>query len=211
MFQNGASVFRIATARRDGLFAAQKRSYYMNARFARMSAWGLVAVLFVAAWLLYRHQMAGVYDFRNPATSGSLTVGKPLGDVPLVRLDGARTSLSAYEGHPLWVNFFATWCVPCKAELPEIERRYSRYRGEGLVVLGVDQQESALAVTTFDKHFALTYPVTIDRGDAALSFDIHTIPLSLFVDAGGEVRIIHIGQMQPQMMDDALAAIIPGR
>jgi thiol-disulfide isomerase/thioredoxin len=211
MFQKGPRTSVSLRAGGTAHLPSRNALYYMNARSTRLFAWGLVAVLFVAAGLLYRHQVAGVYDFRNPVTSGSLTVGKPLADMPLVRLDGSRTSLRAFEGRPLWVNFFATWCVPCKAELPEIERRFVRYRSGGLEVLGVDQQESAIAVTSFDKHFGVTYPVTIDPGNAALSFDIHTIPLSLFVDAGGIVRIIHIGQMQPEMMDDALGAILPGR
>ena len=153
--------------------------------------------------------MQGVTDFTAPAASGHLEVGQPLPDVPLRRLNGSTTSLRAYVGHPLWVNFFATWCGPCKAELPEIERRYAVDQRAGLVVLGVDQQEQPLDVTTFTKHFGVTYPVTIDPGGAALLFDLHTIPLSVFVGADGVVREIRIGQMQPGAMDEALKTILP--
>ena len=167
-------------------------------------------LLFGLAFAIYRQGMQGVYDFRTPASSGALAVGKPLPDAPLRRLNGSATSLRAFAGHPLWVNFFATWCVPCKAELPQIEHRYALDRRYGLVVLGVDQQERVPDVDAFTKAFGVTYPVTIDPGEGAVLFDLHTIPLSVFVGADGVVRSIRIGQMQPDEMDAALEQILPG-
>lgn len=172
-------------------------------------AWIAIVLLFVLAWLLYRHGMARVSDVIAPQSSGSVAVDKSLPDAPLWRPDGGRTTLRAYVGHPLWINFFATWCVPCKAEIPEIERRYDADQGAGLIVFGIDQQESAAAVTAFAKHFGITYPVAIDTGNAASIFDLRTIPLSVFVDASGTIRSIRIGQMQPDAMDAALRTILP--
>jgi thiol-disulfide isomerase/thioredoxin len=119
--------------------------------------------------------------------------------------------LRSYAGHPLWVNFFATWCVPCKAELPEIERRYKTYNGVGLVVLGIDQQESSYAVSAFAKSYGVTYPLAIDQGAAASLFSVHLLPLSMFVDVTGTIRLIRIGQMQPDAMDAALETILGPR
>jgi thiol-disulfide isomerase/thioredoxin len=171
-------------------------------------SWIAVALAIALAVLLFERGMKQVGAVNAPVTSGGAVVGKPLPDVQLRYADGTATSLHAFVGHPLWVNVFATWCVPCKAELPDIERDYEKYKTSGLVVLGIDQEESSDAVTPFVKRFALTYPVTIDTGPAAQLFNIHVIPMSIFIDGSGTVRSIHIGQMQPDAMDVAIRAIL---
>lgn len=176
-----------------------------------VAGWITVAILFILAWFVYARGMRDVAGVATPFASGAVAVGKPLPDAPLTRLDGSKVSLSTFVGHPLWLNFFATWCKPCKAELPEIERRYSADKAAGLVVLGIDQQEPAAAVSAFTGHFGVTYPVAIDAGAAAVLFDLRTIPLSVFVDASGTVRAIRLGQMEPGAMDEALREILPGR
>jgi len=175
----------------------------------RAGIWACVILLVVLAAALFVRGMGRVADVRTPQTSGSVAVGDPLPDVRLQTLAGSPITLREFAGHPVWVNFFATWCQPCKAELPEIERRYRDLHGTGLVVFGVDQQESAVAVRSFSAHVGLTYPIAIDEGEAADVFALHTIPLSVFVDSTGVVRSIHIGQMQPGEMDDALKTILP--
>ena len=175
----------------------------------RAGIWTCIILLILLAAALFVSGMGRVTDVRTPASSGSVKVGGRLPDIALRTLTGKPVGLRAYEGHPVWINFFATWCVPCKAELPEIERRYKARAASGLVVFGVDQQESTIAVESFTKHFGVTYPIAIDPGGAALAFNLHTIPLSVFVDANGVVRFIRIGQMQPAEMDDALKSILP--
>lgn len=178
----------------------------------RASIWAFLILLAgaVVTVAVFRHGMATVVDVRTPQSSGKVMVGGALPELALSSLTGKPVSLTAYAGHPVWVNFFATWCVPCKAELPEIEQRYKRLSAGGLVVYGVDQQEPAFAVKSFTAHFGVTYPIAIDPGDAAIAFDIHTIPLSVFVDSSGIVRYIRIGQMQPAEMDEALRSILRG-
>jgi peroxiredoxin len=171
-------------------------------------SWIAVALVIVLAVLLFEHGMNQVVAVNAPATSGAAVVGQPLPDVQLRYADGRATALRSFVGHPLWINFFATWCVPCKAELPEIERRYKKFETSGLVVLGIDQEESSDAVTPFVKRYALQYPITIDTGPAADLFKIHVIPMSIFVDGSGTVRSIRVGQMQPDAMDEAIFSIL---
>lgn len=179
---------------------------------ARAAIWAGIFLFVgaIAAVLIFKHGMATVADVRSPQTSGKVMVGGALPALALQTLTGSTVSLRAYVGHPVWVNFFATWCEPCKAELPQIERRYKTDKSAGLVVFGVDQQEQAIAVKSFTAHYGVTYPIAIDPGVAALAFNIHTIPLSVFVDSTGIVRYISIGQMQPAEMDRALRTILPG-
>jgi len=178
----------------------------------RASIWAGVILLIgaFAAVLIFKHGMTTVADVRSPQSSGKVMVGGALPDLALRTLTGSTVSLRAYTGHPVWVNFFATWCEPCKAELPQIEQRYKSQKPGSFVVFGVDQQEPAVAVKSFTAHYGVTYPIAIDPGAAALAFNIHTIPLSVFVDSGGIVRYISIGQMQPAEMDQALRTILPG-
>jgi len=178
----------------------------------RGALWACVILLIgtAATVVIFKHGMVSVADVRQPQSSGKVMVGGALPDLALRSLTGSTVSLRAYTGHPVWVNFFATWCEPCKAELPQIEQRYKSRKAQGLVVFGVDQQEPAVAVKSFTAHYGVTYPIAIDPGAAALAFNIHTIPLSVFVDSTGLVRFISIGQMQPAEMDQALETILPG-
>lgn len=176
----------------------------------RAGIWACLILLILLAAALFVRGMGRVSDVRTPSSSGSLHLDGSLPDIALRTLTGKPVSLLAYAGHPVWINFFATWCQPCKAELPEIERRYLADKSKGLVVFGVDQQESAVAVRSFTSHFGVTYPVAIDPGQAAVAFDLHTIPLSVFVDARGVIRYIRVGQMQPADMDAALRTILQG-
>lgn len=165
--------------------------------------WIVVVILFVIAILLFRTNV------QRALQSGPGGVGKAARDVTLQRLDKKTTKLSAYFGRPLWVNFFATWCVPCKAELPEIEKRYLREKDRGLVVLGVDEQEEPALVAPFVKKMQMTYPVTIDNtGNATDIYHVSAIPTSVFIGADGRIKAVHIGEMDAGMMDGDLKKIL---
>jgi len=164
--------------------------------------WIAVIALFVIAVFIFRSNL-------QRAALRSAPIGARAHDVRLTGLDAKPTSLSAYLGHPLWVNFFATWCGPCKAELPEIEARYASYRDRGLVVLGVDEQEDASLVKPFVRRMKLTFPVAIDAsGAATLTYHVGAIPTSVFIGADGNVKAVHVGEMSPQNMDEDLKKIL---
>ncbi|MBC5823638.1 MAG: redoxin family protein [Candidatus Eremiobacteraeota bacterium] len=171
-------------------------------------SWALAFVLFAIAVLVWRHAVRPPALGVGALQAGRARVGMPSPDFALSRLDGRRTALSAFKGHPLFVSFFATWCPPCKAELPDIERHYQAEKAKGLVVLGVDQQESPAAVVQFARLHGLTFPLAIDAGQGALTYDLNAIPTSVFIDARGIVRAIHVGQISTGEMDAALRQIL---
>jgi peroxiredoxin len=176
-------------------------------RTGSLLAWITLALLAALAAALALHALR-FQEHSGASRAGEARLGAPLPDVPLERLDGTPARLAAYRGHPLFINFFATWCPPCKAELPDIERRYAANRGHGLIVLGIDQQESRAAVLAFAKPKGITYPLLIDRGQAAIVYDLAALPTSLFVDAHGVVRAIHVGRLSARQMDEDLAKIL---
>jgi peroxiredoxin len=175
-----------------------------------VAGWFVAIILFAIAGVIFVTSLQrGVsVPLTGDRSTGSAHVGSAAPEVDLVALDGKHLSLSKFRGKPLWVNFFATWCPPCKDELPEIERRYQREHPRGLVVLGVDQQEKPAQVKPFIGRFGLQYPVVIDRGQGAITYDLIALPTSVFIDRAGVVRFIQIGEMSPPLMDAALKKIL---
>ncbi len=145
---------------------------------------------------------------KSPATD----VGRAAPDFLLKTPDGATLRLSDLQGKPVLVNFWASWCTPCRQEMPEIVRAYDAHKASGLVVVAVDLQENAGAVRTFAQEFGMTFPIVIDRnggvGDAwRIGGPVEGIPSSYFLDASGVVQARTYGPMTAATLRDNLATI----
>lgn len=102
--------------------------------------------------------------------------------------DGSEISLARYRGKPLVVNFFASWCLPCKDEAPVLERTWREHRDEGLVVLGIDAQDFRADARRFVKRFGLTYPVAYDgKGSTLGRWGLTGFPETYFVGRDGTI------------------------
>ncbi|HEU5323256.1 MAG TPA: TlpA disulfide reductase family protein, partial [Methylomirabilota bacterium] len=107
---------------------------------------------------------------KNPTgRSPSTDVGRAAPDFLLQTLDGGELRLSDLQGKPVLVNFWASWCAPCREEMPEIVRAYEAGKAEGLVVVAVDLQENDGEVRDFARDFGMTFPVVIDRSGQVAS------------------------------------------
>jgi cytochrome c biogenesis protein CcmG/thiol:disulfide interchange protein DsbE len=179
----------------------------MDADLRARIGWVAVAVLFVAAAVLFYFDYQR-YSSAPGATYGRATIGAIAPDVSFETLEGHKVALTSFSGHPLVVNFFATWCVPCKAELALIESRYIRLAPRGLAVFGADQQESVDQVRAFVRAHGVTYPVAIDQGPALQAYGGNAIPTSLFIDRKGVLRAVHVGEMSAEILDEDLAKIL---
>ncbi len=133
-------------------------------------------------------------------------VGKQAPDFSFTGLDGNRQTLHQFAGRPVFVNFFATWCPPCKLEIPNIVKNYPAYKGR-VVFLGLDQEESPDLVKPFLKQFSITYRVGIDEGQVGDAFGVAAIPQSVFIDRHGIVRAIYRGYMTPQVFSHNMSLI----
>jgi peroxiredoxin len=130
------------------------------------------------------------------AADAPLGVGKPAPAIDLETLSGKKISLSQFKGKPVFVNFFASWCQPCKLELPFIVKQYPALKSQ-MVFLGIDELESPSRVAPFAKQMGIAYPILIDPGSVGSDYQIDTLPKSIFIDRHGVVRAIWRGFMTP--------------
>lgn len=130
-------------------------------------------------------------------------VGAVAPDFTLQTLDRRTLSLSGLRGQVVLINFWATWCGPCKLEMPAIQERYN---DGGFEVLAVNFDEPAELIEPFVAELGLTFPILLDPGGMVQElYRIRGYPTSFFVDADGLIRFMHIGEMTPEIIDDYLA------
>ena len=109
-------------------------------------------------------------------------------DFELPDLKGGSLKLNSFEGKVVFLNFFATWCGPCKAEMPSMQKLYEKLKPEGFEILAVDLQESPAVVEAFVKRYGLTFPVVLDRsGQIGAYYGARSIPTSYIIDRSGNV------------------------
>lgn len=149
----------------------------------------------------------GLTCLAGPAAADSnVRVGNAAPDFRIDRVDGQKISLRDFRGRPVFLNFFATWCPPCKLELPSIIAQYQTY-GHHVVFLGVDEQESPEAVLAFAKDMGMRYDLGIDQGNVAAAYLVQAIPTSVFIDKTGIVRAVNRGYLTPSQLQQDLTLI----
>jgi cytochrome c biogenesis protein CcmG/thiol:disulfide interchange protein DsbE len=142
------------------------------------------------------------YGFRvNPRDIPSPLVGRPAASFTLASFGGGPVALDALRGKVVVVNFWASWCYPaCYQEAPVLERGWQTYRDRGLVVLGVDIQDTEEAGRKFIQQFGLTFPNVRDvDGKVSVEYGIYGVPETFFVDRQGRIRAKHVGAVTEEV------------
>ena len=153
---------------------------------AQWNLWIVVVLVTGIAWT------AASRVTTDQATRTSGRRGTP--DFALATLDGGTFRLSAQVGQPVVVNFWATWCLPCRAELPAFEEVYRNHRDKELVVVAVNVAESPEVVSPFVHEAGLTLPIALDAsGEATELFRIQGMPTTFFVGRDGKIKDMVIG------------------
>jgi peroxiredoxin len=132
-------------------------------------------------------------------------VGALAPEFSLQGLDGEAVRLSQFRGRVVLLNFWATWCGPCRLEMPAIQ---DRYNDGGFEVLAINFDETAAQIVPFVAELGLTFPVLLDPGGRVQElYRIRGYPTSFLVDANGIIRFFHIGEMTPEILDHYLAQL----
>ncbi|GIV85594.1 MAG: hypothetical protein KatS3mg052_2601 [Candidatus Roseilinea sp.] len=147
-----------------------------------------------------------VVDERAPAMAPP---ENPAPDFTLLDLDGQPVRLSQFRGQVVVLNFWASWCPACRAEARDFGDFAQRYRGRGLVVVGVNLREDAATARAFAEANGMDYPLLRDA-DGAVSrmYDVVGIPTTIFIDAAGGMRARHVGVLNADQLADYIAPLL---
>jgi cytochrome c biogenesis protein CcmG, thiol:disulfide interchange protein DsbE len=155
--------------------------------------------------------VVGLLGFGLLSKGGAnIAVGQPAPDSPLPRLDGSGTaSISDYRHRWVLVNFWASWCGPCKEESPALESFYRDHRGQRFTVVGIDTRDLSDDGRAFVDRYGITYPQLRDGdGDSAHDFGTSGVPESFLVDPPGRLVLIRRGPVDSQYLDQFVAPLL---
>ncbi|HUQ16264.1 MAG TPA: TlpA disulfide reductase family protein, partial [Candidatus Saccharimonadales bacterium] len=148
---------------------------------------------------------------RDPTDIRSATVGTPAPAFDLAALDGTgRVALAASSGKVVVVNFWASWCIPCKEENPALVDMWERYRGTDVVLIGIVYQDSVEAARDYTARLGNRWPSGIDPdGRTALSYGVFGIPETFFIGPDGIIAARHKGAIDSVTLARRIEALRP--
>lgn len=180
----------------------------------------IIAIIFIIGLVLY-----GGYEYFSknsgqPLQSANseeesrdigIEKGQLAPDFSLQDLNGNQVKLSNYKGQRVLLNFWATWCPPCRVEMPHMQNIYDQYQSEDVVILGVNMtitEDSIEDVPTFVQEQELTFPIVLDEeGDLMQTYQVVAYPTTYVLDADGVIREKVRGAMNYEMMEDLLSKV----
>jgi peroxiredoxin len=144
----------------------------------------------------------GVIFPDNSSTNKPPEVGQPAPDFSLADLAGETVQLSQFRGKVVFLNFWATWCVPCRDEMPLLQE-FTQEQGKDAVVVGVNLDEASSQVADFITQEQITFPILLDEdGIVASQYYIRGYPTTIVIDPNGRVLAIHIGTLTKTNLAD---------
>jgi peroxiredoxin len=168
----------------------------------------LIVILLIVglAWIWINRLPPGV-----TAGAGALppapAVGHPAPDFTLTTAAGEMFKLSDLRGTPVVLNFWATWCPPCRAELPELQSASERLTGQ-VAIVGVNQAEAPAEVQAFADQLGLNFSIPLDEnGDASRLYRVRSLPTTFFIDRSGVIRQMQIGPVTEATLAQLLRTI----
>lgn len=144
---------------------------------------------------------------RGDSSSGeNVSVGRAAPDFELPDLDGNQIALSDHQGDVVLINFWATWCPPCRVEMPDMEAVYREHHDDGLEILGVDQREPKELVEEFVSERGFSWIFLLDEDfDVSREYSATSIPRSILVDRDGTVAHVWTGTLTRSQLEQQLA------
>ena len=138
---------------------------------------------------------------RDFLPESSVETKEPAPDFTLKLLDGGNFKLADHKGKPMLINFLASWCLPCKEELPIIEKIVHEYSSKGVVFLGVAVDDTEKNMNTLIEKANITFPVGLDEtADIQKEFGIYGIPTTFFIGKDGIINYFHSGVVTEELM-----------
>ncbi len=154
---------------------------------------GLLAVL---GWRMYKISQGQVDSGMAP-------------DFTLTSFDGETITLSELRGQVVIVNFWASWCPPCREEAPYLEATWRKYKDQGVVFIGVDYVDTETAALAYIEEFDITYFNGPDVGTRiSYAYNMQGVPETFFIAKNGEIRGVKIGPLYPPELDERIEELL---
>ncbi len=187
-----------------------------KSRTARLKRYGLslLVILGIVAALYYfdegRAQSASFTSVQVEGSGQAPRIGEPAPDFLVTDPDGNTYRLSDLRGKPVWLNFWASWCPPCRAETPDLEAVYEEKKADGLVVLGISLGEQVPAVKSYVEAAGITYRIGMDSNTRIAGlYRINGLPTHFFIDKDGIIRDMQVGGLSRSAIYKKLQKIMP--
>ena len=159
------------------------------------------------------HVEAAALQPADPNLEVGTQVGQLAPDFTATTLDGETIHLSEYRGRTVLLNLFASWCGPCRLEMPHLVEASNQHDPDQVVLLGLNLQENPEAVAAFRDEFGIDFPLVLNE-DSQLTDNLYTpigLPTSWFIDKDGVVRYVFSGAMTRAVLENVLDDVIAGR
>lgn len=155
----------------------------------------------------------GVYSYRQSQgarpTSASAKQHRPAPDFTLPLIDGGQLQLSSYRGKVVLLDFWATWCVPCREETPHFVELQQKYGGQGLQIIGVSMDDSTDPVHTFYQQFHVNYPVVMGTADVGAAYGgVLGLPIAFLIDREGRIYAKHMGATDVAVFEKDITTLL---
>ena len=144
----------------------------------------------------------------RPASEGTTGVAAPSFRVEDVRDSAKTVTLDSAKGKPVVLNFWASWCAPCRKELPVLRSAHQQW-GDRVAFIGMDNQDSRSGAVDLMKEFRITYPSGYDpRGTVARAYRLLGMPTTIFISAKGRIVARHTGELTREQLNERLQALV---
>jgi len=162
----------------------------------------LLVILAAIGWTIY----SAVTKDRQ----SQLATGKPAPDFVARDLNGKEYRLNDLKGQGIILNFWATWCPPCRDEMPALQEMSEKLKGQGILVLAVNNGESEVAVKAFANQYGLTFPILMDkRLDISKAYDVINLPTTYFIKPDGTLALRYNGPLNVDSITEYAKKIAP--
>jgi peroxiredoxin len=185
----------------------EKRNFSPIRFYAMLMIGGGLVALGIVLFLLLSASAPALVEDEFSTVPVEVDYAAP--QLALEDMEGNRVSLRDHIGSVVLVNLWATWCPPCKEEMPALQSFYEKHRSEGFVLIGINQEETLEIVEPFVAEFGLTFPIWLDEDYLAeREFNTMSLPSSFLIDRSGRVRLMWVGGVSEIFLEKHVTKII---
>lgn len=156
--------------------------------------------------------VAALYSVRHnhsPRVTGGASANQLAPDFVLPQLDGQELRLSSYRGKVVLLDFWASWCEPCRVETPHLIELQQKYGDQGLEIIGVSMDDSPDPARAFYQQFHMNYPVVMGNAKIGEEYGgVLGLPIAFLIDRDGRIKTKHIGATEPAVFEKDIASLL---